>query len=107
VTSVSFQRSWLTDTVMFWTDTYTSEELVRCSWWALTGFSGPRQIFVGVRDRAMLLLGATTAFRGEGLRMLQLSDLFLSSAFLDATQEGKKVPVSGPLALFAASLLMS
>jgi hypothetical protein len=55
----------------------------------------------------MLLLGATTAFRGEGLRMLQLSDLFLSSAFLDATQEGKKVPVSGPLALFAASLLMS
>ena len=45
----------------------------------------------------MLLLGATTAFCGEGSRMLQLSDLFLSSAFLDATQEGKRVPVSSPL----------
>jgi hypothetical protein len=55
----------------------------------------------------MLLLGATTAFCGKGLCMLQLSDLFLSSAFLDATQEGKKVLVSGLLALFAASLLMS
>ena len=90
-----------------WTDTYTSEELVRCSWWSLTSFSGPHQIFVGVRDRAMLLLGATTAFCGEGLRMLQLSDLFLSSAFLDATQEGKRVPVSSPLALITASSLMS
>jgi hypothetical protein len=45
----------------------------------------------------MLLLEATTAFHGEGLCMLQLSDLFLSSAFLDAIQEGKKVLVSGPL----------
>ena len=55
----------------------------------------------------MLLLGATTAVCGEGLRMLQLSDLFLSSAFLDATQEGKRVPVSSPLALITASSLMS
>ena len=90
-----------------WTDTYTSEELIRCSWWALTSFSGPHQIFVGVRDHVMLLLGATTAFCGEGSRMLQLSDLFLSSAFLDATQEGKRVLVSSPLALITASSLMS
>jgi hypothetical protein len=66
-------------------DTYTSEELLRCSLWALTEFSGRQQVFVGLRDRAMLLLSAATAFRGESCRMLQWSDLFQTTAPLDQT----------------------
>lgn len=71
------------------TDAYTTEELVRCSWWSLTEPSGARQVFVGLRDRTMTLLGATTALRGESLRMLQLSDLFVSTAFLDDMSSGR------------------
>ena len=84
-------------------DAYTVEELTRCSWWGMTEFSGPHHLRIGLRDHAMMLLGATTALRGEGLRMLQLSDLFMSTAFLDATQTGKEVPVSvGTLPMFTA-----
>jgi hypothetical protein len=49
-------------------DSYTEEELRRCSLWALTDFSGAQSIFVGLRDRAMLLFSSTTAFRGENSR---------------------------------------
>jgi hypothetical protein len=66
-------------------DTYTSEELLRCSLWALTEFSGRQQVFIGLRDRTMLLLSAVTAFRGESCRMLQWSDLFQTMAPLDQT----------------------
>jgi len=66
-------------------DTYTNEELLRCSLWALTEFSGRQHVLVGLRDRAMLLLSAATAFRGESCRMLQWSDLFRTTAPLDQT----------------------
>jgi len=61
------------------TDTYTKEELERCSLFCLTDFSGPKEVFVGLRDRAMLLLSTTTAFRGASCRAVELSDLFPSS----------------------------
>jgi hypothetical protein len=70
------------------TDAYTTEELVHCSWWGLVEPSGAHQVFVGLLDRTMTLLGATTALRGESLRMLQLSDLFVSTAFLDGMSGG-------------------
>jgi hypothetical protein len=73
---------------------YTTEELAKCSAWCLTKFSGTRQVFVGLHDRAMLLFGASTALRGEGTRMLQLSDLFLSEVCIDDIQLGYTVPVS-------------
>ncbi|KAG1879431.1 hypothetical protein C8R48DRAFT_685646, partial [Suillus tomentosus] len=75
-------------------DAYTTEELTKCSGWCLSKFSGTRQVFVGLRDRAMLLFGASTALRGEGTRMLQLSDLFLSEVCIDDIQLGYTVPVS-------------
>ena len=74
-------------------DTYTAQELVRCSAWCLTEFTGTKQVFVGIRDRAMLLLSSTTAFRGESCRILEWSDLFLSSIPMDDIQPGYKVPV--------------
>lgn len=66
-------------------DTYTNEELFQCSLWALTEFSGRQHIVVGLRDHAMLLLSAVTAFRGESCWMLQWSDLFKTTAPLDQT----------------------
>jgi len=69
---------------------------MRCSWWCLAEFSGGRHVFNGIRDRAMLLLGASTALRGEGIRMLQMSDLFLSDVCIDDIQLGHTVPVSLP-----------
>ncbi|KAG2129749.1 hypothetical protein DEU56DRAFT_758034 [Suillus clintonianus] len=69
-------------------DAYTTKELICCSWWSLTEPSGARQVFIGLQDRTMILLGATMALRGESLCMLQLSDLFVSSAFLDSILDG-------------------
>ena len=66
-------------------DSYTEEELRRCSLWALTDFSGAQSIFVGLRDHAMLLFSLTTAFRGENSRMLQWSDLFRTAVPLEQT----------------------
>jgi hypothetical protein len=78
-------------------DSYTDEELRRCSLWALTDFSGPQYIFVGLRDRAMLLFSATTAFQGENSRMLQWSDLFRAAVPLEQTT---KIEVSQSCVLF-------
>ncbi|KAH9178185.1 hypothetical protein EDB89DRAFT_1151160 [Lactarius sanguifluus] len=57
-------------------DTYTVEDLKRCSLFCLTEFSGRKEIFVGLRDRAMLLLSTSTALRGGSCRAVELSDLF-------------------------------
>lgn len=75
-------------------DAYTMEELTKCSGWCLSKFSGTCQVFIGLRDRTMLLFGASRALRGEGTRMLQLSDLFLSKVCIDDIQLGYTVPVS-------------
>jgi len=66
----------LTDFLFLRVDTYAKEELERCSLFCLTDFSRPKEIFVGLRDRAMLLLSTTTAFRGASCHAVELSDLF-------------------------------
>lgn len=75
----------LADRVHAMPDTYSNEELRRCSLWALTEFTGRQHIFIGLRDRAMLLMSAATALRGENCRMLQWSDLFRTVVPLDQT----------------------
>lgn len=53
------------------------EELTRAALWCIDHTHGtPRQFFIGVRDRAMLLLSTCTAFRGDNVRSLLWSDLF-------------------------------
>ena len=59
----------------------------------MTAFSGTHHIYLGLHDRAMLLLGATTALRGEGSRMLQWSDLFLLEVCADDIATGHALPV--------------
>lgn len=66
---------------------------MRCSWWCLTSPSGPRGIYIGARDRAMLLFATSTAFRGESARILQWSDLFVSEIPMDDISPGFRVPV--------------
>jgi hypothetical protein len=74
-------------------DTYTPEELVRCSQWCLAAASGPRGTHIGARDRVMLLFSTSTAFRGESARILQWSDLFVSEIPMDDISSGFRVPV--------------
>jgi hypothetical protein len=78
----------------FRADTYTKEELERCSLFCLTDFSGPKEVFVGLRDCAMLLLFTTTAFRGASCRAVELSDLFPSSLpSIDPNEDGTGLKV--------------
>jgi hypothetical protein len=49
---------------------------------------------VGLRDRAMLLLSTTTAFRGASCRAVELSDLFPSSLpSIDPNEDGTGLKV--------------
>jgi hypothetical protein len=57
-------------------------------------FSGPRQTFVGIRDRAMLLMLSTLAFRGDSAQNIQWSDLFSTNVPMDDISLGAQVPVS-------------
>ncbi|GBE80419.1 hypothetical protein SCP_0301340 [Sparassis crispa] len=75
-------------------DTYTPDELKRCSIWCLTDVSGVKSIWIGLHDRAMLLLSSTMAFRGESSRILEWSDLFLLSILMDDVRLGYRVPMS-------------
>ncbi|KAJ7433783.1 hypothetical protein FB451DRAFT_316231, partial [Mycena latifolia] len=45
-------------------DTYSQEELFKCSLWALTRSTTKHKLWVDLRDRAMLLFSATSAWRG-------------------------------------------
>ena len=74
-------------------DNYTPEELTRCSLWCLTHFRGTRHVYNGVRDRAMLLLSAATAFRGDSARRLLWSDMFVALVPIDDLGLGTVVPV--------------
>ncbi|KAI5899021.1 uncharacterized protein SCHCODRAFT_02462607, partial [Schizophyllum commune H4-8] len=56
-------------------DTYTVEELKRSSMWCLKGQKTVKALLLGVRDRCMLLLSTSTAFRGDSTRSLLFSDV--------------------------------
>jgi hypothetical protein len=58
-------------------------------------------VFVGLRDRSMLLTQASTAFCGESAHNLELSDLFMSSIPVDDVRPGFQVPV-GAFQVFPA-----
>ncbi|KAF5385999.1 hypothetical protein D9615_002501 [Tricholomella constricta] len=57
-------------------DTFKDDELIRCSMWLLrSSRKTVNQIHLALRDRAMLLISTSTAYRGDNLRRLQLSDI--------------------------------
>ncbi|KAF9232053.1 hypothetical protein BU15DRAFT_67816 [Melanogaster broomeanus] len=79
-------------------DTYTKEQLERCSLWGLSEGSGPQTTWVALRDRAMLLVSCATAFRGGSCRALEWSDLFLSRVFINGSNIAADAPVLAALA---------
>ena len=76
-------------------DTYTKDELIQCSMWYLTS-CGPtlRQLYLATRNRAMLLLSTCTAFRGDNIRSLLWSDLFLRNVPMPALGLDRTTTVS-------------
>ncbi|KAJ7745543.1 hypothetical protein DFH07DRAFT_977314 [Mycena maculata] len=79
-------------------DTFTPDDLKRCAGWCLTDFKGPMNIYIGLRDRAMLLTSCSVAFHGDNTRSLLLSDLFATDVIFNAKGLGEVVPA---LALIA------
>lgn len=61
--------------------------------WCLTDFSGPNQVYIGLRDRAMLLTSSSVAFRGDNSRQLLMSDLFSCDIPINAKELGTKLRV--------------
>ncbi|KAL4257053.1 hypothetical protein AB1N83_013839 [Pleurotus pulmonarius] len=56
-------------------DTYTDEELIRGAMWFMRNGNTKSQIHTGIRDRVMLLISTTTAYRGDNTRRIAWSDL--------------------------------
>lgn len=65
--------------LIFFPDNYTINELMRASIWCISTSdrrTAIQSLYIGVRDRAMLLVSTCTAFRGDNIRSLLWSDLF-------------------------------
>jgi hypothetical protein len=88
------------------TDTYTTDQLVKSSVWCLTDFSGPRHTFIGIRDRAMLLMSSTLAFRGDSARNVLWSDLFSNDVPMDDIDLGAHVKVSPTFFILLPKLIV-
>jgi len=75
-------------------DTFTPEQLSTASLYFLEPGRGstPLQITNSVRDRAMLLLTTTMAFRGDNLRNIGWSDLYMRDILLSEVGPEAKVP---------------
>ena len=72
---------------------------MQCSMWCLRDHSGPHHTFIGIRDRAMMLLSTTIVFRGDSSRALLWSDLFLADVPMNDIGLGTCVKVRPPLLL--------
>lgn len=66
---------------------------MKCAAWCLTDFKGPSNIYIGLRDRGMLLTSCSVAFRGDSTRNLLLSDLFMTDVIMNAKGLGETVQV--------------
>ena len=65
--------------------------------WALQSFRPQKiQTHTGIRDRAMLLLTTTLAFRGNSSRLALLSDLFFRSVPMGTIGRDVKLQVCFP-----------
>lgn len=94
---VSFFLTFVSIPDFLWlsTDTFTPEQLSTASLYFLEPGRGstPLQITKSVRDRAMLLLTTTMAFRGDNLRNIGWSDLYMRDILLSEVGPEAKVPV--------------
>ncbi|KAI0088513.1 hypothetical protein BDY19DRAFT_906536 [Irpex rosettiformis] len=83
-------------------DTYTTEEVLRCLLSFLTDRSTGRQrLFVSLRDRAMFLIVAQSAFRGESSRILLWSNCYQQVVPINDVCIGYTIPVLAMMSLNA------
>lgn len=75
-------------------DTYGEQELSNAALTFLHIHSAPKKLVLALRDRAMLLTSAVTAFRGDSSRGLLWSDLFTKEVPMHAIRRGHKEIVS-------------
>jgi len=75
-------------------DTYKKEDMIRMSNWALKAF-GPSQsqVYLGLRDRALILLPTNIAFHGNSTRHLLWSDIFMQSLPMEIIGSGVEIQV--------------
>lgn len=101
-------NSWSSsDLIIRLTDTYTTDELVRMSIWTLRAFGPARShTHTGLRDRAMLLLSTTIAFRGNSSRLVLLSDLFFREIPMGTIGEGVKLQVGALSMMMTTSTVL-
>ncbi|KAK7012386.1 hypothetical protein R3P38DRAFT_2790646 [Favolaschia claudopus] len=66
-------------------DTFTSDDLKKCSMWGLTNATGPQNIYI-----AILLTS-----RGDNARHRLISDLFTTNVIMNAKGLGETVPCAG------------
>ncbi len=66
----------------------------------------PLQMYAGLRDRAMILLSSSIAFRGDSARSLLRSDLELRNIPMINIGLDAKVPASNLFILSASSLVL-
>ncbi|TFY74024.1 hypothetical protein EWM64_g9990 [Hericium alpestre] len=78
-------------------DAYTPQDLQKCSLWCLSTSRTADQVFLHLRDRAMLLVSAGTAFRGDSTRNLEWSDLFITQAPMPDISPDSQLQVLGIL----------
>ncbi|KAK0549133.1 hypothetical protein OC844_006914, partial [Tilletia horrida] len=71
--------------------TLTKEEVIKLSVWCLKEGSVPSKIGTLMRDRSMLLSCLGTAFRGDSVRQLEWSDLFVHLATVPGRGEDQPV----------------
>ena len=77
-------------------DTYTDEELIRAAMWFMRSTGNTKtKIHTGVRDRAMLLISTTIAYRGDSTRRVTWSDLKVQDVPLIDVGTGAKQKVCG------------
>ncbi|KAJ7923736.1 hypothetical protein B0H13DRAFT_2400447 [Mycena leptocephala] len=74
--------------------TFTAADLIKCAGWCLTDFKSPFNIYMGLRDRTMLLTSCSVAFRGDNTRSLLLSDLFMMDVMMNTKSLGETVPAN-------------
>jgi hypothetical protein len=80
--------------LILFTDTLSMDELKRASKWFITEKNTSRQVYLALRDRAMLLLSCATAFRGDSVRPVLLSDLFTKQVAFPALGPSASILVS-------------
>ncbi len=81
-------------------------EVIKGGKWFIQDCNTARQLYIGLRDRAMLHLACVTALYGDSLRDILLSDLFCQDIVLPDLRPDTKLMVRMQVLLWQRHLLI-